>query len=310
MGAVDYVPVPVIPEVFRAKVKVFVELSGSPANSRSSIASSKRASRNERPASKPPPGRSCRPSGSAASLSPPARWAVGLEHRPPKHLMDQGQCGIFGVEPSTFVSRFQRAALVHRGRPRAWRAPSAIFRKTPRPFIPNSGSSVKTARFALARHGDRELDEQERLSGSAAWSRHHRAQAGGRTPDLARRGGRPSRPQCRRRRSGDHAAYPRRQDRRLYRGDRGPRRRVISAHSLLSRSRWEGADLNRLVDGEVPAPYRAGGKERVLGERTCCRASACDRPDDRACTARACHQRGKVRRLIGRGRSCRPDVAA
>jgi PleD family two-component response regulator len=26
MGAVDYVPVPVVPEVLRAKVKVFVEL--------------------------------------------------------------------------------------------------------------------------------------------------------------------------------------------------------------------------------------------------------------------------------------------
>jgi two-component sensor histidine kinase/CheY-like chemotaxis protein len=33
-------------------------------------------------------------------------------------------------------------------------------------------------------------------------------------------------------------------------------------HRLLAGSRWEGAELNRLVDEEF-APYRAGGKERV-----------------------------------------------
>jgi PAS domain S-box-containing protein len=37
---------------------------------------------------------------------------------------------------------------------------------------------------------------------------------------------------------------------------------LSNAHRLLASSRWEGADLNRLVDEEF-APYRAGGKERV-----------------------------------------------
>jgi two-component sensor histidine kinase/CheY-like chemotaxis protein len=37
---------------------------------------------------------------------------------------------------------------------------------------------------------------------------------------------------------------------------------LSNAHRLLAGSRWEGADLNRLVDEEF-APYRAGGKERV-----------------------------------------------
>jgi two-component sensor histidine kinase/CheY-like chemotaxis protein len=37
---------------------------------------------------------------------------------------------------------------------------------------------------------------------------------------------------------------------------------LSNAHRLLASSRWEGADLNRLVDEEF-APYRAGGRERV-----------------------------------------------
>jgi PAS domain S-box-containing protein len=37
---------------------------------------------------------------------------------------------------------------------------------------------------------------------------------------------------------------------------------LSSAHALLSESRWEGADLHRLVDEEV-APYRNGGTERI-----------------------------------------------
>ena len=37
---------------------------------------------------------------------------------------------------------------------------------------------------------------------------------------------------------------------------------LSNAHRLLASSRWEGADLNRLVEEEF-APYRAGGNERV-----------------------------------------------
>jgi two-component sensor histidine kinase len=38
---------------------------------------------------------------------------------------------------------------------------------------------------------------------------------------------------------------------------------LSNAHRLLASSRWEGADLNRLVEEEF-APYRASGNERVL----------------------------------------------
>jgi PAS domain S-box-containing protein len=40
---------------------------------------------------------------------------------------------------------------------------------------------------------------------------------------------------------------------------------LSSAHALLAESRWEGADLRRLVDEEV-APYRNGGTARIAPE--------------------------------------------
>ena len=39
-------------------------------------------------------------------------------------------------------------------------------------------------------------------------------------------------------------------------------RALSTAHALLSESRWEGADLGRLVDEEL-APYRQGEAERI-----------------------------------------------
>ena len=38
---------------------------------------------------------------------------------------------------------------------------------------------------------------------------------------------------------------------------------VSNAHALLSESRWEGADLNRLAEEEL-APYRNGETERIV----------------------------------------------
>jgi len=64
MGAVDYVPVPVVPEVLRAKVRVFAELNG--------------MLRNGPPSSRLRIYSSSRPSRVAVSRSPPVRWAPGI----------------------------------------------------------------------------------------------------------------------------------------------------------------------------------------------------------------------------------------
>ena len=83
---------------------------------------------------------------------------------------------------------------------------------------------------------------------------------------------------------------------------------LSNAHRLLAGSRWEGADLNRLVEEEF-APYRAGGNERVSVARARCRAPAGDRPDDCPGAARTRYQRGEVWRAVDRRRPCRTHVA-
>ena len=100
MGAVDYVPVPVIPEVLRAKVKVFVELfrktrqleqlnrelEARVAERTAALAVFHTAASAERTAAQP--GARCRPDGQ-----------LGMERRARIDVWDQGQCEIFGVDP-------------------------------------------------------------------------------------------------------------------------------------------------------------------------------------------------------------------
>ena len=44
-------------------------------------------------------------------------------------------------------------------------------------------------------------------------------------------------------------------------------RAMARAHTLMSQSRWDGADLRRLVDEELE-PYRAGGGSRCVELRS------------------------------------------
>ena len=49
----------------------------------------------------------------------------------------------------------------------------------------------------------------------------------------------------------------------MSRPSKGRIRALSTAHALLAESRWEGADLDRLVDEEL-APYRVGDAERIV----------------------------------------------
>ena len=76
------------------------------------------------------------------------------------------------------------------------------------------------------------------------------------------------------------------------------------AHALLSNSRWQGADLDKLVDEEL-APYRSTHAERLEHFRAQGPARADQGADARAGAARACHQCREVRRAVLRVRKAR-----
>ena len=105
MGAVDYVPVPVVPEVLRAKVKVFAELyrktreleqlnPGAGTSRRGAdrgVGVLDHAAAAERGA--PQPGAGCRPDG-----------ILGLGPVNGDFIWDDGQYRIFGVDSGSFDS--------------------------------------------------------------------------------------------------------------------------------------------------------------------------------------------------------------
>jgi len=104
MGAVDYVPVPVIPEVLRAKVKVFVELYRK-TRQLEQLNRELEARVAERTAALAASTRQLRQSERLRSLALAAgqmgswEWNVARG----RTTWDHGQCEIFGVDRSTFV---------------------------------------------------------------------------------------------------------------------------------------------------------------------------------------------------------------
>src|SRR5262249_46902927 len=104
MGAVDYVPVPVIPEVLRAKVKIFVELYRKN-RQLEQLNRELEARVAERTAELAASTRQLRQSERLRSLALAAGQMGSWESNIPRGTIvwDQGQCEIFGVDPSTFA---------------------------------------------------------------------------------------------------------------------------------------------------------------------------------------------------------------
>ena len=93
--------------------------------------------------------------------------------------------------------------------------------------------------------------------------RYHRSQGGRGAPSAAGTRGRPPSPECARARAIDRAADPGGHHQGLYRRRGGPHRARCRARTCcLPRSRWQGADLARLVDEEL-APYRWSDAEKI-----------------------------------------------
>ena len=266
MGAVDYVPVPVIPEVLRAKVKVFVELYRK-TRQLEQLNRELEARVAERTAALAASTRQLRQSERLRSLALAAgqmgswEWNVARGST----TWDQGQCEIFGVDPSTFVPTVDSVRpLISPG---DFELLERAFRK-----LSKNANTFQTEFRVLRPNGDvrwctgtaiANFDEQGRLiwlSGVVA-DITERKRAEERQILLAE--------------EVDHRArnvvavvqsimrLTRAETIDDYIGALDGRISALSnAHRLLASSRWEGADLNRLVDEEF-APYRAGGKERV-----------------------------------------------
>jgi two-component sensor histidine kinase/DNA-binding response OmpR family regulator len=266
MGAVDYVPVPVIPEVLRAKVKVFVELfrktrqleqlnrelEARVAERTSELASSTLQLRqSER----------LRSLALAAGQMGSWEWNVARG----AVIWDQGQYEIFGVNPGTFVPTLDRVrSLIN----------SSDFELLVRAFrkISKDASTFQTEFRVRRPNGDLRW-----CTGTAAASFDESGRLiwiSGVTTDVTERK-RAEERQILLAEEVDHRARNVvavvQSIMRLTRADSiddymsaldGRIGALSNAHRLLAGSRWEGADLTTLVEEEF-APYRAAGSKRV-----------------------------------------------
>ncbi|MGB7771321.1 MAG: response regulator [Pseudolabrys sp.] len=266
MGAVDYVPVPVIPEVLRAKVKVFVELFRK-TRQLEQLNKGLEARVAERTAALASSTLQLRQSERMRSLALAAGQMGSWEWNVARGsiVWDQGQCEIFGVDPSTFVpTRESIQPLIN---PEDFELLDRSFRK-----ITKTTNTFQTEFRVLRPNGDVRW-----CTGTAAASFDEMGRPiwlSGVTSDITERK-RAEERQILLAEEVDHRARNVvavvQSIMRLTRADSiddyigaldGRIGALSNAHRLLAGSRWEGADLTRLVEEEF-APYRASGNERV-----------------------------------------------
>jgi PAS domain S-box-containing protein len=268
MGAVDYVPVPVIPDVLRAKVKVFVELyrktreleqlnlklEGHVAERTAELeASNMRLMQSEQ-------GRSL---ALAAGQMGSWEWDIAAN----RGSWDEGQYRIFGVEPKNFqISTDNIRNLLH---PEDWDPLRQVVLRMAK------GERTQQVEFRVRRPNG----ELRWCTGTAAASvdaAGNVVRISGVTIDVTERKEAEER-QVLLAREVDHRARNAlaiiQSIIRLTRAKsvddyvatvEGRIKALALAHTLLSDSRWHGADLGTLVAEEF-APYRSGNKIELKG---------------------------------------------
>jgi len=268
MGAVDYVPVPVVPEVLRAKVKVFAELYRKTReleqlNSQLERHVAERTAELESSNLRLLQSEQGRSLALAAGQMGSWDWDLGTD----EWRWDEGQHRIFGVDPQKFkISMENIRGLIH---PDDW----SSLRQSVEGM--SKGERAQQSEFRVLRpNGD-----QRWCIGTAAAS----VDAAGRvvrisgvTTDITDRKEVEER-QVLLAREVDHRARNAlaviQSIIRLTRAKsvddyvlaiEGRIKAMARAHTLLSDSRWHGADLGRLVAEEM-APYRAGDKIEISG---------------------------------------------
>jgi len=266
MGAVDYVSVPVIPEVLRAKVRVFVELYRK-TRQLEQLNRNLEARVAERTAALAASTAQLRQAEQLRSLALAAGQMGSWEWDITRGVAtwDRGQHEIFGVDPSTFVSTADSVrALIHQG-------------DLTRLLEAFQNISVNAQTFQTEFRAKRPNGEIRWCMGVAAASFDEGARlvrVSGVTVDITDRK-RAEERQMLLAEEVDHRArnvvaviqaiirLTRSQTIEEYVSTLDGRIRALStAHKLLAKARWEGADLNRLVNEEL-APYRGRDHDRV-----------------------------------------------
>jgi PAS domain S-box-containing protein len=261
MGAVDYVPVPVIPEVLRAKIRVFAELYRKSRQLERFNAELERRVR-ARTAELEDSHARLLESEQRRSLAIAAGkmgswdwdWING------DWMWDEGQFRIFGVDPSSFtVTTANVQALLHPDDLDKLRKASALFGKGERSY---------EAEFRI----NRPDGETRWCVGTAAATidrSGHVVRVSGVTVDITERK-RAEERQTLLAREVDHRAKNAlalaQSIVRLTRGDtvkayiravEGRISALARVHTILSLSNWQGAEIAKLVDEEL-APYSTG----------------------------------------------------
>jgi PAS domain S-box-containing protein len=266
MGAVDYVPVPVVPELLRAKVKVFAELYRKTRqleqlNRELEQRVAQRTAELEASTARLQESEARRTLALAAGRM--GSWDWDLSNG--DWMWDEGQCDIFGVDPQTFKPTWDSVArLVDPQDMQRLREMISDF---------SGGAKAYHTEFRVRRQGG----DVRWCLGTAAPGldeRGHVVRVSGITIDITDRK-KAEEHQMLLAREVDHRArnalavvqaivrLTRATTTRAYvEAVEGRIGALAQAHTLLSESRWQGADIRRLVDEEL-APYRSAAAPRV-----------------------------------------------
>ena len=300
MGAVDYVPVPVVPEVLCAKVKIFAELYRKSRQLEQLNAELERRVA-DRTAELERSNRQLQQSEERRNLALAAgkmgSWDWDLVRG--DCAWDEGQRRIFGVDPDFEVTLPGLRKLVHRD---DW-----------------------SMLYQALKHARRDAGSQQvefricRPDGDVGWclgtvaastdAANRITRISGVTIDITDRKEAEER-QLLLAREVDHRAKNAlavvhaivsltRADNiaQFVAAVEGRVQALARAHSLLSESRWQGANISDIVEEEL-APYRAPHFDRVRISGTSLSLDPSTRPGARAGAPRARHQCGEIRRAV------------
>jgi len=266
MGAVDYVPVPVVPEVLRAKIKVFAELYRKTRqlerlNTELEDRVRARTAELERSTAKLVESEQRRSMAIAAGKMGSWDWSNG------DWMWDEGQYRIFGVEPTTFqvttdnirkllhpddVARLQQAVPHLERGTRSYEAEFRIRRPdgeerwcvgTAAASTDNAGRVVRVSGVTIDITERKRAEERQNLLAREVDHRAKNALA------LAQS-------IVRLTRAGDLKDYVRAVEGRIS--------ALARVHTILSLSNWQGAEIWRLIEEEI-SPYATGARIEIEG---------------------------------------------